>query len=66
MQSILALGDDFGGDYHVLNELLEQVRHQQMQTDEMAEIIQGLELVDNVKPLRNTIIESVRAMPSYY
>ena len=32
----------------------------------MTELIQGLELVDNVKPLRNTIIESVRAMPSYY
>ncbi len=30
------------------------------------EIMQGLELVDNVRPLRNNIIDSVRAMPSYY
>ncbi len=28
--------------------------------------MQGLELVDNVRPLRNNIIDSVRAMPSYY
>ena len=32
----------------------------------MTDLIQELELVDNVKPLRNSIIESVRAMPSYY
>jgi len=32
----------------------------------MIEIMQGLELVDSVRPLRNNIIDSVRAMPSYY
>ena len=30
VKSILALGEDLGGDYHTLNEILEQVRQKQI------------------------------------
>ena len=37
-----------------------------LEEDGSAGVFKELELVDNVRPLRNNIIESVRGMPSYY